>query len=76
MSLKDKPGTGKSELARFIVVHIDRETVFRRASDLFSKYVGETEQNIRNAYEEARSKEAVLIFDEADSETRWKYNFL
>ena len=31
------------------------------------KWVGETEQNIRNASEEACSKEAVLIFDEADS---------
>ena len=61
------PGSGKSELARFIAVHLDKEIVFKRASDLFSKYVGDTEQNIRNAYEEAYSKEAILIFDEADS---------
>ncbi len=32
-----------------------------------AKYVGETEQNIRCAYEEAHKKGAVLIFDEADS---------
>jgi AAA+ superfamily predicted ATPase len=61
------PGSGKSELARFIATHLDKEIVFKRASDLFSKWVGETEQNIRNAYEEAQSKEAILIFDEADS---------
>ena len=60
-------GTGKSALARFIANHLDKEIVFKRASDLFSKWVGETEQNIRNAYEEAQLKEAVLIFDEADS---------
>ena len=61
------PGSGKSELARFIAVHLDKEIVFKRASDVFSKYVGETEQNIRNAYEEAQTQEAILIFDEADS---------
>jgi len=61
------PGTGKSAFARFIAAHLDKETVLKRASDLFSKWVGETEHNIRDAYEEAHSKEAVLIFDEADS---------
>ncbi len=61
------PGTGKSALARHIAAHLDKETVFKRASDIFSKWVGETEKNIREAYEEANSKEAVLIFDEADS---------
>ena len=61
------PGSGKSELARFIANHLDKEIVFKRASDLFSMWVGGTEKNIRNAYEDAQSKEAVLIFDEADS---------
>jgi DNA polymerase III delta prime subunit len=60
-------GTGKSAFARFIASHLDKEIVVKRASDLFSKWVGETEQNIRDAYEEAHSKKAVLIFDEADS---------
>ena len=54
-------------MARFIAAHLDKEIVFKRASDLFSKWVGGTEQNIRDAYEEAHSKEGVLIFDEADS---------
>ncbi|MCL5124488.1 MAG: ATP-binding protein [Deltaproteobacteria bacterium] len=61
------PGSGKSALARFIATRLDKEIVFKRASDLFSMWVGQTEQNIREAYEEANSKEAVLIFDEADS---------
>jgi transitional endoplasmic reticulum ATPase len=60
-------GTGKSHLARFIANHLEKEIVFKRASDLFSMWVGGTEKNIRDAYEEAQSKEAVLIFDEADS---------
>ncbi|MCL5126369.1 MAG: ATP-binding protein [Deltaproteobacteria bacterium] len=61
------PGTGKSALARYIAAHLDKEIVFKRASDVFSKWVGDTEKNIREAYEEANSKQAVLIFDEADS---------
>jgi AAA+ superfamily predicted ATPase len=61
------PGTGKSALARYVANHLQKEIVSKRASDLLSKYVGETENSIRNAYEEARAKAAVLIFDEADS---------
>ena len=61
------PGTGKSALARHIATHLEKEVVFKRASDLFSKWVGETEQNIKAAYQEAQAREAVLIFDEADS---------
>ena len=39
----------------------------KRASDLISKWVGETEKNIAEAFAEAKSKKAMLIFDEADS---------
>jgi ATP-dependent 26S proteasome regulatory subunit len=41
--------------------------VLKRASDLMSKWVSETEQNIADAFAEAKSKKAMLIFDEADS---------
>ena len=60
-------GTGKSHLARFIATRLDREVVVKRGSDLLSPYVGETEQSIRSAYEEAALKEAVLLIDEAES---------
>jgi SpoVK/Ycf46/Vps4 family AAA+-type ATPase len=39
----------------------------RRASDLLSKWVGETERAIRLAFEEASDRRTFLIFDEADS---------
>lgn len=41
--------------------------IFKKASDLISMYVGETEQNIAKAFKEAKDKKALLIFDEADS---------
>jgi AAA+ superfamily predicted ATPase len=61
------PGAGKSELARYIAHHLDRELMVRRASDIVSKYVGETEQNINQVFSEAEAMEAVLVIDEADS---------
>jgi transitional endoplasmic reticulum ATPase len=61
------PGTGKSELARYIGNQLDREIICKRISDLQSMYVGEGEKNIRLAFAEAESEDAILIIDEADS---------
>jgi len=41
--------------------------VARRASDLMSMWVGETEKEIRRAFEEAERDGALLLVDEADS---------
>ena len=61
------PGTGKSELGRYIAHHLDREVICKRVSDLQDKYVGESEKNIKKAFQEAERENAVLIIDEADS---------
>jgi len=61
------PGTGKSELARYLAEHLDREVIFKRYSDLQSMWVGEGEKNIKYAFAEAESEEAVLVIDEVDS---------
>lgn len=61
------PGTGKSELARYIADALGLPALVRRASDLLSKWVGESEQNLAALFAEARQQEAVLILDEADS---------
>jgi transitional endoplasmic reticulum ATPase len=60
-------GTGKSELARHLADQIGKPFLLRRASDLLSKYVGESEQNIAAMFGEARQQDAVLVLDEADS---------
>lgn len=60
-------GTGKSAYARYIAKKLGMEVVEKKASDLFDKYVGETEKNIAKSFSEAREKNALLIFDEADS---------
>jgi SpoVK/Ycf46/Vps4 family AAA+-type ATPase len=60
-------GTGKSELARYLAHRLDRKILCKRISDLHSKWVGEGEKNIKHAFSQAESEEAVLIIDEADS---------
>ncbi|MGD9730906.1 MAG: AAA family ATPase [Desulfamplus sp.] len=60
-------GTGKSELARYIANTLDRSIVYKSISDIQSKWVGDSEKNIRAAFEEAEQEDAVLVFDEADS---------
>jgi transitional endoplasmic reticulum ATPase len=77
------PGTGKSELARYIAGLLDREIIVKRASDLHGPYVGMTEKNIRESFDQAEREEAVLIIDEADTflfkrdhaERSWEISF-
>jgi SpoVK/Ycf46/Vps4 family AAA+-type ATPase len=61
------PGTGKTALAEHIAHELQRPLMIRQASDLASKFVGETEQNMARMFEEAASEQAVLLLDEADS---------
>ena len=41
--------------------------LFKRASDLMSKYLGENEKNIAAAFKQAEQDGAVLLIDEVDS---------
>jgi len=61
------PGTGKTALAEHIAKAIGRPLIIKQASDLMSKYVGETEQNMAAMFKEAEAEKAVLLLDEADS---------
>jgi len=65
--LTGPPGTGKTALAALVAERLDRPLAVRRASDLMSPWVGETEARIAEAFAEARDSGAVLLFDEADS---------
>lgn len=59
-------GTGKSAFGTYIADILDKPLLLKKGSDLISKYVGQTEQNIANAFKEAKDEDAVLIFDEVD----------
>lgn len=61
------PGTGKTALAEHIAQQLQRPLMIRQASDLVSKYVGETETNMARMFDEAQTEQSVLLLDEADS---------
>lgn len=61
------PGTGKTALAEHLAQQLERPLMIRRASDLVSKFVGETEQQMASMFREAEAEKAVLLLDEADS---------
>jgi len=67
LCLYGAPGTGKTSFAEYVAEQLDKPLLYRRASDLQSKWVGETERNLRDMFAEARADSAVLLLDEADS---------
>ena len=60
-------GSGKSAFAHHFAEVLDRPLVVKRASDLQSKWAGDTEKNLARMFEEATQESAVLLLDEADS---------
>lgn len=67
LCLYGPPGTGKTAYARWLAQRLGRPLVVQRASDLLSKWVGESEQHIAQAFREAQTACAVLLIDEVDS---------
>ncbi len=61
------PGSGKTALAEYLAEQMGRPLLIRQASDLVSKFIGETEQNMAGMFAEAEAENAVLLLDEADS---------
>lgn len=59
------PGTGKTLMARAIASEVKGAFFSVKGSDLISKYVGESEQNIKRLFAAARSLPvSVIFFDE------------
>jgi SpoVK/Ycf46/Vps4 family AAA+-type ATPase len=61
------PGTGKTALGEHVSRALGKSLIVKQASDLISKFVGETEQNMAKMFQEAEAEKAVLLLDEADS---------
>lgn len=61
------PGAGKTQLAEYMAVELDKPLLLKRASDILSKWLGESEQNIAAMFAEAEAENAILLLDEADS---------
>ena len=61
------PGTGKTEFVKYAAQILGRKLIIKRASDLLSPWVGMSERQICDAFEQAMREEAILFFDEVDS---------
>jgi hypothetical protein len=60
-------GTGKTLAAEVIAAELDLDLYRVDLSQVVSKYLGETEKNLRRIFEAAEEAGAVLLFDEADA---------
>ncbi len=61
------PGSGKTAFAHYLAEQVDKPLLHKKASDLLSCWVGESEKNLARMFREARREKAVLLLDEADS---------
>lgn len=61
------PGTGKTMAAQVVAneLHINMYKV--DLSQITSKYIGETEKNLKKLFDEAKKSNSLLFFDEADT---------
>lgn len=74
------PGTGKTQYAHWLGKRLGRKVMIKKASDLLSKWVGDNERNVADAFEQATRHNAILVIDEADtflqtresSNSRWE----
>ncbi len=61
------PGTGKTMAAQVIAHELGLEMYKIDLSQVVSKYIGETEKNLKEVFDEAQKSNAILFFDECDS---------
>ncbi|MFT6777235.1 MAG: hypothetical protein ACJAV1_001152 [Paraglaciecola sp.] len=61
------PGTGKTLTATLIGAELGLAVYRIDLSAMVSKYIGETEKNLANLFDQAQSKNWILFFDEADA---------
>ena len=61
------PGAGKSAYGRYLAERMGLDVIEKRASDLLSMFVGESEKEIARTFQNAADRRAMLIIDEADS---------
>ena len=60
-------GTGKTMAAEVLANELRLDLYRIDLSSLISKYIGETEKNLRQVFDAAESGGAILLFDEADA---------
>ena len=66
--LTGPPGTGKTLLAKAVATEANMNFISVKGPELYSKYVGESEQAVATVFKRARlSSPCVIFFDEIDA---------
>ena len=60
-------GTGKTMAAEILARELDLDLYQIDLASMVSKYIGETEKNLRRIFDAAEESGAILLFDEADA---------
>ena len=67
MLLSGPPGTGKTLAAEVVAHALGVDLMIVDISQVVSKWIGETEKHLAEAFDSAERSQAVLLFDEADA---------
>jgi len=62
-----EPGTGKTMAAEALAIELGLELHRIDLAGVVSKYIGETEKNLRRVFDAGEDSGAILLFDEADA---------
>lgn len=61
------PGTGKTMAAQVLANELNLELYKVDLSGVLSKYIGETQKNLKEIFDEVQKSRSILFFDEADA---------
>jgi peroxin-1 len=68
MLLYGYPGSGKTLMSTSVAKHLKLNNLSIKGPELLNKYIGASEQGVRDAFEKAQSmRPCILIFDEFDA---------
>lgn len=65
--LYGEPGTGKTELVKYIAYKLDKPLLILRFSNLIDSYLGGTGKNIGQVFDFFRQNDIILFLDEIDT---------
>lgn len=61
------PGTGKTQLARYIAGRLKMPLMTARSDTLISSFLGSTSKNLRNLFDHVAGRHCILFLDEIDA---------
>ncbi len=67
MLFSGPPGTGKTMAAQVVANELGLDIYKANLSEVVSKYIGETEKNLNELFDEAKKSNVILFFDETDA---------